>query len=135
MLNQINKEVGEFVSIFSSLNICFFKDLNEEMSSSKQLETLNLHLNEERITLNKNQKEELDLDLPNQLIQSTTKTMIIPLLRKFIYVLKKETGFFKLKCLNDNGLALLSDNSHFPITLDAKNVNFSFFYSKYNYLI
>jgi len=47
-------------------------------------------------------------------ITTLSDTIIIPLLRKFIYHLKKSTEFFRFKSINENGFFLINDNSYFP---------------------
>ena len=95
------------------------------MSSSKQLGTKNMNLCGED-SVNQSPKEEIDLDSLFDKTMKRTKTVLLPLLRKFIYILKKETGFYKFKSLNENGFFLLNDKSHFPVVLESKNVFFYF---------
>ena len=97
------------------------------MTSTKHLATLNLHLCEENSNLNREPKEKEDIDLYDQTIK-TARTVLLPLLRRFIYILKRETGFYKFKSLTENGLALLNDNSYFSSSsLESKHVNYIFF--------
>lgn len=89
------------------------------MTSSKHLAPLKLHLVEETINLNHKEKKNIDLETPLPFSIKTSKTMLLPLLRKFIYILKKETGFYKLKSLNQKALELINDNSHFSTKIES----------------
>ena len=106
----------------------------ELLSSSKQLVIMNLQVCNDAINLNKEPKEDIDLDGSSENNHKTiipvkpTKTVLLPLLRKFIYILKKETGFFKFKSLNENGFSLLNDNSYYPVGLETKTVLLLFFF-------
>lgn len=95
------------------------------MTSSKHLTTLNLHLCEENSNLNREPKEKEDIDLYDKTIK-TARTVLLPLLRKFIYILKRETRFYKFKSLTEDGFALLNDNSYFSLKLESKHVNYIF---------
>ena len=95
------------------------------MSSSKQFGTLNMNLCGDE-SVNQSPKVEVDLDSLFDKTMKRTKTVLLPLLRKFIYILKKDTGFYKFKSLNENGFVLLNDKSHFPVVLESKNVFFYF---------
>ena len=103
----------------------FFKDLDGEMLSSKQLVMRNLHLCEDNRISNKERKDDDDVDKLSDKTIKTTKTVLLPLLRKFIYILKKETGFYKFKSLNESGFSLLNDSSHYPTGLESNSVFFS----------
>lgn len=97
------------------------------LSSSKQLVLMNLQQCDDVINLNKDPKEEPEIEVssennPNPKAIKPTKTVLLPLLRKFLYILKKETGFFKFKSLTETGFALLNDNSYYPVGLETKAV-------------
>ena len=101
----------------------------ELLSSSKQLVIMNLQVCNDAINLNKEPKEDRNMDISSDNNPKTIKpikTVLLPLLRKFIYILKKDTGFYKFKSLNENGFVLLNDKSHFPVVLESKNVFFYF---------
>ena len=103
----------------------------ELLSSSKQLVIMNLQVCNDAINLNKEPKEDRNMDISSDNNPKTikpTKTVLLPLLRKFIYILKKETGFFKFKSLNENGFSLLNDNSYYPVGLETKTVLLLFFF-------
>jgi len=48
------------------------------------------------------------------------KTTIIPLLKKFIFLLKRRTSFFKFNSLNEIGFSLINDKTYFPVLNDQK---------------
>lgn len=52
-------------------------------------------------------------DSPLNLANKTSETILIPILKKFIYLLKKATNFYKVRFLNENILYFIDDISHF----------------------
>lgn len=51
-----------------------------------------------------------------------SKTTIIPILKKFIYVMKRTASFYKFQNLNDYGFSLLNDKSYFPLKIEKKTI-------------
>lgn len=54
-----------------------------------------------------------------------TRTTLLPLLKKFIYLMKKNTHFYKFKALTENAFSLLNDPCHFYVKKNTRNVKFN----------
>ena len=61
------------------------------------------------------EKKEDDIHLKKDEPPKISETIIIPLLRKFIFHLKKSTEGFRYKSIDENGFFLLNDRTHFLI--------------------
>lgn len=57
----------------------------------------------------------------DQTLGIPSKTTLIPLLKKFIFILKKSTSNFKFSLLDNNGFSLINDQSYFPISKEKKS--------------
>ncbi len=55
-----------------------------------------------------------------RICEKPSESIIIPLIKKFIYILKKSTGFYKLKSMSEASFLLLNDLSHFSSKNDIK---------------
>ena len=49
----------------------------------------------------------------NNRLERQPETMLIPLIKKFIFILKKPTAFFKFKSLSENAFSLINDQSYY----------------------
>lgn len=54
--------------------------------------------------------------------EDAAKTVLLPLLKRFIYILKKSTEKFKFDHLNENAFSLLGDQSHYFLTESSSRV-------------
>jgi len=79
---------------------------------------------EEEINFKK-QKDPIALDSEQKINdEPLKKTLLLPLLKKFIYVLKKSTSFYKFKCLTENAYYLINDRSYIYTDFQFQNVLF-----------
>ena len=121
-MNPVSEPESKFRFFFSFLLLNLFQALNTQISFLKTTERrLNTPENEEEMVFDKvNIGSEMRIGDENE---PPTRTTLLPLLKKFIYLMKKNTHFYKFKALTENAFSLLNDPCHFYVKKSTRNVN------------
>jgi len=120
--------VVSFMKYYIFFITILFLVLNSQRSFLKISEKKGDSPSYEEISFNK-QKDPIGLNSEQKINdEPPTKTLLLPILKKFIYVLKKSTKFYKFKSLTENAYSLINDPSDIYTKIQSQNV--FFFFSK-----
>ena len=87
-------------------------------NSEKKTINLFTNNNEENALVNSHDNVEKSFK-----IEKPENTMLLPLIKKFVYKLKKSTSFFKYSSFKNSIFPLIKDQSQFQIKHDTKKKN------------
>ena len=112
------------VIIFKDSSSYFIIDFTNEMLLSPQsIATKSLKLENIPSIVKFEEENEESMQTINRICEKPSEAILIPLIKKFIYILKKSTGFYKLKSMTEASFLLINDLTYFTSKNDIKARN------------